>query len=146
MSSVTSLPPTGAYGNAGGIATNVNSDGTVKQSGANATVSQDQFLQLLVTQLQNQDPNNPTDQTQMLAQLAQFSSLSEMQTLNQTMSSSAQFGQLSQSAALIGKTVTAGAADSPISGVVSSVTMQNGKPFLNIGGQAVDASTVTNIQ
>ena len=143
---MSSIDATGTYGNSGGIATNVNSDGTVKQSGSSAMVSQDQFLQLLVTQLKNQDPNNPTDQTQMLAQLAQFSSLSEMQTLNQTMSSSAQFGQLSQSAALIGKTVTAGTSASPVSGVVASVSMQNGKPFLSIGGQAVDASTVTNIQ
>lgn len=146
MSSVTSTDPTGTYTNAWGTASNVNADGTASSTSPNATVSQDQFLQLLVTQLQNQDPNNPTDQTQMLAQLAQFSSLSEMQSLNQTMTTSAQFGQLSESAGLIGKTVTAGTTDSPISGVVSSVAVQSGKTYLNIGGQDVDASTVTSIQ
>lgn len=146
MSTIPPVGSTGTYTNSNGTASNVNADGTVKSTSANATVSQDQFLQLLVTQLQNQDPDNPTDQTQMLAQLAQFSSLSEMQTLNQTMTSSAQFGQLSQSAGLIGKTVTAGTADSPVSGVVSSVSMQNNKAYLNIGGQDVDASIVTNIQ
>jgi flagellar basal-body rod modification protein FlgD len=143
MSSVTS---TGTYTNAGGTATNVNADGSVSSTSANASVSQDQFLQLLVTQLQNQDPDNPTDQTQMLAQLAQFSSLSEMQSLNTTMTTASQFSQLSQSAGLIGKTVTAGTTSDPVSGVVSSVAVQNGTTYLNIGGQDVDASTVTNIQ
>jgi flagellar basal-body rod modification protein FlgD len=36
------------------------------------------FLQLLVAQLQNQDPLNPTDSTQFVSQLAQFSSLEQM--------------------------------------------------------------------
>lgn len=143
MSTVNS---TGTYTNAGGVAPNANADGTAKVAGNSAMVSQDQFLQLLVTQLQNQDPNNPVDQTQMLAQLAQFSSLSEMQSLNQTMTTSAQFSQLSQSAGLIGKTVTAGTSDSPVTGVVGSVSMQSGKAYLTIGKQSVDASTVTNIQ
>lgn len=143
MSTVSTAGP---YTNAGGVAPNVNADGTAKVAGSSAIVSQDQFLQLLVTQLQNQDPNNPVDQTQMLAQLAQFSSLSEMQSLNQTMTSSAQFSQLSQSAGLIGKTVTAGPSGSPVTGVVGSVSMQSGKAYLTIGSQSVDASTVTNIQ
>lgn len=36
------------------------------------------FLQLLVTQIQNQDPLNPTDSTQFLSQLAQFSQLEQL--------------------------------------------------------------------
>lgn len=39
--------------------------------------SQDTFLQLLVAQIKNQDPLNPTDGTQFLTQLAQFSSLEQ---------------------------------------------------------------------
>jgi len=38
-------------------------------------LGKDDFLQLLVTQLQNQDPLNPMDSTEFTAQLAQFSSL-----------------------------------------------------------------------
>ncbi len=129
-----------------GVAPGVNADGTASATSSGSTVNQDEFLKLLVTQLQNQDPNAPTDQTQMLSQLAQFSSLSQMQTLNQTLSGQSQFNQLAQSAALIGKTVTGGDASSPISGTVSSVTVQNGKAYLQIGTQSVDASTVTLIQ
>ena len=51
---------------------------------SNQSVSQNQFLQLLITELKNQDPTQPTDQTQTLSQLAQFSSLEQMTNLNQT--------------------------------------------------------------
>ena len=41
-------------------------------------VNEDEFLQLLVAQLQNQDPTNPTDSTTFVTQLAQFSSLEQL--------------------------------------------------------------------
>lgn len=143
MSSITATDPTSTYTNASGVATNTNADGSIKTN--STTVNKDEFLQLLVTQLKNQDPLNPTDQKDMLAQLAQFSSLEQMQSLNQTMSTSSQFSQMAQSAALIGKTVTAGSADSPITGTVSSVSIQGGKTLLHVGNDDVDATTVTQI-
>jgi flagellar basal-body rod modification protein FlgD len=45
-----------------------------------APVTENMFLQLLVAQLQNQDPTNPADSTQFVTQLAQF------QTMEQSMS------------------------------------------------------------
>ncbi len=132
------------YTNAYGTASNVAGDGTVKQS--TGTVDKTQFLSLLITELKNQDPTAPTDQKETLSQLAQFSSLEQMQNLNQTLTASSQFGQLSQSAALIGKTVNAGAGDSAVSGIVSAVAVQNGKTYLHIGSQDIDASTVTGIK
>jgi flagellar basal-body rod modification protein FlgD len=49
-------------------------------------MGKDDFLQLLVTQLQNQDPLSPMDSTGFTAQLAQFSSLEELQNINETLS------------------------------------------------------------
>ncbi|MBF5091493.1 flagellar hook capping protein [Novosphingobium sp. NBM11] len=43
------------------------------------------FLKLLTTQLQNQDPTAPVDNTQMVAQLAQFSSLSTSNDMSSTL-------------------------------------------------------------
>ena len=40
--------------------------------------SEQMFLQLLVSQIQNQDPLNPTDSTQFVSQLAQFSELEQV--------------------------------------------------------------------
>jgi flagellar basal-body rod modification protein FlgD len=45
-----------------------------------------QFLQLLVTQLQNQDPMNPMDNQQFITQLASFSSLEQLMSINQGVS------------------------------------------------------------
>jgi flagellar basal-body rod modification protein FlgD len=45
----------------------------------------DDFVKLLTTQLQNQDPTEPVDNSQMLAQLAQFSSLSTQNDMKETL-------------------------------------------------------------
>ncbi len=52
------------------------------------TLNENDFLQMLVTELQNQDPTNPLQSTDLAAQLAQFSSVSELQTLNQNVQNS----------------------------------------------------------
>ena len=57
---------------------------TPKISGLPATnlANESTFLQLLVAQIKNQDPLNPTDGTQFLSQLAQFSSLEQQLQMN----------------------------------------------------------------
>ncbi len=56
---------------------------TSSTSAANVPGADEQtFLQLLVTQLQNQDPTNPVDGTQFVTQLAQFSELEQMINVN----------------------------------------------------------------
>ncbi len=133
--------------NVNGTASNVNADGTIKTSSNTASVGQNQFLLLLVNELKNQDPTQPVDQTQTLSQLAQFSQLQETTTLNQTLTANQGFTNVAQSAALIGKTVsTATSTDAGISGVVTSVSLAGGKDYLQVGGQSIDASTVTSIQ
>ena len=54
-------------------------------SGLEAAMGKEDFLMLLVAQLQNQDPLNPDEPTEFTAQLAQFSSLEQLFTLNDSM-------------------------------------------------------------
>ncbi len=61
------------------------------------------FLKLLMAQLQNQDPMKPMDDTQMIAQMAQFSALEASQQLNSTMQTSNNMQTVLQAGALIGK-------------------------------------------
>ena len=149
LNAITSTQPITSTlpGNANGTAANVNPDGTAKAAGNTASVDQNQFLLLLVNELKNQDPTAPVDQTQTLSQLAQFSQLQETTTLNQTLTANQGFTNVAQSATLIGKTVsTATSTSAGVSGVVSSVSLSNGVTYLSVGGQNIDASTVTSIQ
>ena len=62
------------------------SDATPKATAKDGnTVTQADFMQLLVAQLQNQDPLNPLDSANFSAQLAQFSSLQQLTEINQTL-------------------------------------------------------------
>ncbi len=55
--------------------------GSTSTSAATPPVTENMFLQLLVTQLKNQDPSNPADSTQFVTQLAQFQTME--QSMNQ---------------------------------------------------------------
>ncbi|MCT4534440.1 flagellar hook capping FlgD N-terminal domain-containing protein [Halodesulfovibrio sp.] len=76
-----------------------------------SSLGKDDFMKLLTTQMSNQDPLKPTDDTQMLAQLAQFSSLEQLSTLNQTATTAnTALGAINVTGAVnyIGKSVVAG--------------------------------------
>ncbi|MFC0188891.1 flagellar hook assembly protein FlgD [Fictibacillus aquaticus] len=51
----------------------------------NSVLGKDDFLRILITQLQNQDPSNPMQDREFIAQMAQFSSLEQMTNMNKTM-------------------------------------------------------------
>ncbi|HTB66942.1 MAG TPA: flagellar hook capping FlgD N-terminal domain-containing protein [Steroidobacteraceae bacterium] len=70
---------------------------------ANMQINETDFLQLISTQLQNQDPLQPTDPSQFLGQLEGLSEVSSLQSMQSAMSSS----QLSSSANLIGQSILA---------------------------------------
>lgn len=59
--------------------------GSLSAISGGTTLGKEDFLTLLVTQLQNQDPLNPSDPTEFTAQLAQFSSLEQLFTVNESL-------------------------------------------------------------
>src|SRR5699024_7773272 len=62
-------------------------NGTTRAKSDTAAGLQDHFMTLLVTQLKNQDPMNPMDNSQMTSQLAQINTVSGIHDLNKTLSS-----------------------------------------------------------
>jgi len=60
----------------------IGTSSTSELSSGNDVVDKDEFMNLLVAQLQNQDPLNPMDNAQFTAQMAQFASLEQLQNVN----------------------------------------------------------------
>lgn len=94
------------------------------------SLGKDAFLQLLVTQLKNQNPLDPQDNSAFVAQLAQFSSLEGITTLNSTVSSLAgnyNSSQALQASSLVGRNVIVQTnsvqLDDPSKGMTGSVTV-----------------------
>jgi flagellar basal-body rod modification protein FlgD len=76
----------------------------------NSVMGKDDFLTLLVAQLQHQDPLNPAESTEFTAQLATFSSLEQLQNIDATLNGFEVYQSTLnniQSSGFIGKTVTA---------------------------------------
>ncbi len=94
-------------------------------------LGKDAFMTLLVAQMQNQDPLNPSTDTEFISQLAQFSSLEQMQNLNTTLNNQNAFG-------LVGKNVivnvgsSKGETTNTVAGYVQYVEMKDGKAYLAI--------------
>ncbi|MDO8188198.1 flagellar hook capping FlgD N-terminal domain-containing protein [Conexibacter sp. JD483] len=104
-------------------------------------LGKDDFLRLLIGQMQNQDPLNPTDSAQYMQQMTQFSILEQITNLGQTTSAAASNEYDQNAIALIGKEITylRTGADGKIttaSGRVESVKFTSAGPQLSITGDS----------
>jgi flagellar basal-body rod modification protein FlgD len=133
----------------------ISSQDPLSLSGApQSALGKDAFMSLLVTQMKNQDPMEPTKNEEMLAQLAQFQSLEEMSELNENIvglavlqQSNAVLEQLTSSSALIGKDVRYVDPETGVEtwGKVDAVRIDDGFAQLQIGGQNVPLGNVLEI-
>lgn len=79
-----------------------------EKSGKRNEMGQDEFMRLLIAQLEHQDPLEPTDNGEFIAQMAQFSSLEGITNLNSTVESfgsNLQSTQALQASTLVGRSV-----------------------------------------
>lgn len=103
-------------------------------------LGKDAFMQLLVTQMQYQDPLNPSSDTEFISQLATFSSLEQMQNLNSTFSQTQAFG-------LVGAEIKVSADNNAgfVEGIVDYVTVSNGKTYFSIEGTLYSADKLITV-
>lgn len=100
------------------------------------TLDKNAFLNLLVTQLRNQNPLEPMDNTEFIAQMAQFSSLEQAQNTNKTVKIDSAYN-------LVDKLVKASYVDEDtnetkeISGIASMVRVDGDKIYLKVAGKEV---------
>jgi flagellar basal-body rod modification protein FlgD len=85
-------------------------------------LGKDDFLKLLITQLQNQDPTSPMENTEFISQMAQFSSLEQMTNMSSSFSKMAAYISSSEATATLGKTVELDIGDTNVQGIVEGAT------------------------
>ena len=129
--------------------TNSTANTPAQQTVPGGALDENSFLNLLMTELQNQDPDNTVDDTQFISELAQFSSLQETTNVSSDMSNV-------QAVGMIGKTVTYPDPSDPtsgstVSGPVTSVTFTSNGPSLAVtnstgGTDKVALTSVTGVQ
>src|ERR1700682_5323882 len=111
------------------VTSQTNSNPSANSGPLTAQATSNEFLKLLVTQLQNQDPLSPISDSNFAAQLAQFSTLSGIEKLNSNFSDMLLLQELTQGANLVGKKVVyqpLGQANIT-TGTVDAVKVQDGK-------------------
>lgn len=129
-------------------AANASATGSNTITAPGGDLGQNAFLNLLITQIQNQDPTQPMDNTQTIAELAQFSALEQMQQVNTNLNTLTSTVQSYDVTNLIGQSITAQGADNSPSttGTVSGIVYQNGLPELQVGNSTIDPSLITSIK
>ena len=117
-------------------------------TGFNAQIGQQEFLQLLTTQLRYQDPMAPMEQQEFLTQLSQFSMLSGVEKLNTKFSTMLQLQQLTNGSSLMGKEVEyiAGEDGTTATGKVEGVLVHEGTLYLNIDDKAIPLSNILQVK
>jgi flagellar basal-body rod modification protein FlgD len=154
-SPLTNLVNTGKPGATTGSGSSSSADSQSATAAITSQLGPTAFLQLLTTQLSNQDPLNPMDDTQSVSQLAQFSALQASTNLEQDFANFQSNFAVLQSSSLIGKTVSVNTGNqtdangntttgSTVTGKIQAVQVVNGSPLFTMvgpnGQQVVDSN------
>ncbi|MFN0206501.1 MAG: flagellar hook assembly protein FlgD [Planctomycetota bacterium] len=118
-------------------------------------VDKDQFLNLLVNQLKNQNPLEPVTNEQFIGQLAQFQSLEAQQEMNSNLNTlidlqavTSTISHLTQASSLMGKKIeyTDVETQEKATGIVTSVGLENGSVVAKIGDKSIPILLITSVQ
>ena len=109
----------------------------------------DQFLKLMITELQNQDPLNPLENSEILQQITQIREIEATGRLSDTLNAVLLGQNLNSASSMIGKQVKAlagqGGEGEEVAGVVDRVSVADGKPLLHIGDKSFALDRVREI-
>lgn len=122
------------------------------------------FLNLMLQQLKNQDPTQPTDNTEWLSQLAQYSSLEQMTQMNTGLTNCMNYisamykdmamnAEITQTLSMVGKEVTITIPDekdssktTEITGKVTEANFKDGTGKVKVNGEYYSISNITSIR
>lgn len=123
------------------------SSGSVPGSNAFAELDTGEFVKILITELQNQDPLDPQDSAALLEQLSSIRNIESQTSLNEELKSLVNQNQVAVAGNLIGKLVNGiDTFNTPTTGLVTSIRVTNDGVLLELdNGRAVDINQLTNI-
>lgn len=127
---------------------NLNTDSTTTRDTSDV-LDKDDFLKILITQLQYQDPSSPLEDREFIAQMAQFSSVEQMMNIATEISLLRQ--SMGISSDLIGKSITweslsdDGSSWEMDTGVVTAITFRDGQQYAMIGETEVPLEQIVKI-
>lgn len=122
-------------------------DALVESARQKNVLDMQDFLNLLIMQLKNQDPIEPVDNSEFLGQMAQFSNLEMMNNMSNSLSDLTAVEKMVEARQLIGSQVdyVDEVTEATLSGVVTAVVTVGNSPMLVIDGSQVDPSTVVRV-
>lgn len=109
------------------------------------TLKTEDFVQLLITQLQNQNPLEPLEDNQLLQQVSSIQSLSSTNQLVDSLNAFTLNQSLGAASNLIGREVTAQIGDSSITGVVERAIVEDGKVYVLVNDQKVPFDRISSV-
>lgn len=129
-----------------GVSSGVSPGTTGKSSGMNSMTASD-FLNLMITQLQQQDPMNPSDSNQLLTQMSQISQLQSNTTMAENLKSLTLQQSIGAGGNLIGKTIKGlDEQGEAVMGIVTSVRVENRKVYLEMdSGKTLPMENLTAV-
>ena len=107
-------------------------------------LDKDDFLKILITQLQHQDPTAPLQDKEFIAQMAQFSSLEQMTNMSQGFQKLSGLLASSEAAGFLGKTVAVRDGQNLVTGRVDQVT-RGDFPLLGVNGDFYELDMVETV-
>jgi flagellar basal-body rod modification protein FlgD len=132
---------------AGAIGGTATAQATQPKNNSFGELSSEEFINILVTELTQQDPFKPNDSSAILEQLSSLRNIESQVSLQEQLKTMVDQNAISSASGLIGQQVTGlNSSNQTVSGIVRSVVIENGTPILKLeDGTRLEASRITDV-
>jgi flagellar basal-body rod modification protein FlgD len=137
---------TGSITNNSSSSSSSSSNASVSSADPFASLNTGDFLKLMITEMQNQDPTAPEDTSQIMQEIGQMQSIESTTQLTTTLNALSLGQNLNAASALINQSIVGlDSNGNSVNGTVRGVLVENGTPSLVVGNSTVQLSNVQQV-